>query len=98
MRTIIATDTEQAMDVQSCSGRSQWTFRVVSGFIVEGWTDPTLNTPSACQAVPWGFAQKKGLLDRADGVAPLVEHSLSVHGAPEFSLQHCKVRKDNYSQ
>lgn len=92
-RAIIAIDTEQAMDVLLCSGSSQWIVRVVSGRIVKGWTDPVLNTPLACQVVPWGFAQKKGLLDRANGVALLAEHSLSMHEALGSSLQHYKEKR-----
>lgn len=92
-RTINATDTEQAMDVLLCSGSSWWIIRVVSGCIVKGWTDPVLNTPLACQVVPRGFTQKKGLLDRANGVALLAEHSLSMHEAPGFSLQRYKEKR-----
>lgn len=92
-RTIIATDTEQGTDVLLCSGSSQWIFRMVSGCIVKDWTDPVLNTPLAGQVVPGGFAQKKGLLDRANGVALLAEHSLSMLEAPGFSLQHYKEKK-----
>lgn len=57
-----------------------------------------LDKPSAkhtlsLSGVPWGFAQKKGWLAGAEGVAQLAGRYLGMHEAPGFSIQYCKEKK-----
>lgn len=54
---------------------------------------PNAKHTLSLSGVPWGFAQKKGWLDWAEGAAQLAERYLGIHEAPGFSPQHCKEKK-----